>query len=93
MASRTLITGKKRGGGEEEEVGASGIAYTNTGWKTSIHHTIFFPHSSVVTQEELMQRLLDHLSGRLQVSEAQLREEMARKVSGGATILCVNMLS
>ena len=29
----------------------------------------------------------------LLTSEAQLREEMAMKVSGGATILCVNVLS
>ena len=55
-------------------------------------HTIFL-HYSVVTQEELEHRLLDQLSERLQASEAQLREEMARKVSGGATILCVDVLS
>ena len=53
-------------------------------------HTIF-PHCSVVTQEELEHRLLDQLSERLQTSEAQLREEMGRKVSGGAMILCVYM--
>ena len=45
----------------------------------------YFP-CSVVTQEELEHRLLDQLSERLQASEAQLREEMARKVSGGVTI-------
>ena len=56
-------------------------------------HTIFFPHYSVVTQEELEHRLLDQLSERLQASEAQLREEMARKVSSGATILSGNVLS
>ena len=83
MASRTLITGKEGGGGEKEEVGASGIAYTNTGRKTSIHHTIFFLHCNVVTREELEHRLLDQLSEKLQVSEVQLREEMARKVSDG----------
>ena len=44
----------------------------------------------MVTQEELEHRLL---SERLQASEAQLREEMARKVSDGATILSVNVLS
>ena len=49
------------------------------GWKTSIHHTIFFLHCSVVTQEELEHRLLDHLSEKLQASEAQLREEMAKQ--------------
>ena len=49
-------------------------------------HTIFLLHCSVVTQEELEHRLLDQLSERLQASEAQLREEMARKVSGGTTI-------
>ena len=43
-------------------------------------------HCSVVTQEELEHRLLDQLSEGLQASEAQLREEMARKVSGGATM-------
>ena len=53
-------------------------------------HTIFL-HCSIVTQEELEHRLLDQLSERLQASEAQLREEMARKVSGGATILSVYM--
>ena len=47
----------------------------------------------IVTQEELEHRLLDQLSERLQASEAQLREEMARKVNGGAMILCVNVLS
>ena len=56
-------------------------------------HTIFFPHCNVVTDEELEHRLLDQLSERLQVSEAQLREEMARKVNGGAMILCVDVLS
>ena len=91
MASRTLITGEEGGGGEEK-VGASVVANTNTGCSTRLHHTIFFPHS-VVSQEELEHRLLDQLSERLQASEAQLREEMARKVSDGATILCVNMLS
>ena len=53
---------------------------------TKLRHTIFSLHCSVVTQEKLEHRLLDQLSERLQVSEAQLREEMARKVSGGATI-------
>ena len=48
--------------------------------------TIFSPHCSVVTLEELEHRLLDQLSERLQASEAQLREEMARMVSGGATM-------
>ena len=56
-------------------------------------HTIFFLHCSVVTQEELEHKLLDQLSERLQVSKAQLREEMARKVSGGVTIHSVNVLS
>ena len=56
-------------------------------------HTIFSLHCSVVTQEKLEHRLLDQLSEKLQASEAQLREEMARKVSGGATIFSVNVLS
>ena len=47
----------------------------------------------MVTQEELEHRLLDQLSERLQASEAQLREEMPRKISGGATIFSVNVLS
>ena len=47
----------------------------------------------MVTQEKLEHRLLDQLSERLQASETQLREEMARKVSGGATILSVNVPS
>ena len=37
------------------------------------------------SHSELEQRLLDQLSERLQASVAQLREEMAGKVSGGAT--------
>ena len=92
MASQTLITGEEGGGGEEK-VGASCVASTNTGCSTRLHRTIFFPHCGVDTQEKLEHRLLDQLSERLQVSEAQLREEMGRKVSGGAIILCVNVLS
>ena len=61
---------------------------------TRFCHTTFFPHCSVVTQEELEHRLLDQLSEGLQASEAQLREEMARKVSGGVTIfVCHHCMS
>ena len=61
---------------------------------TKLCHTIFSLHCSVVTQEELEHRLLDQLSERLQASEAQLREEMARKVSGGATtFVCCHCMS
>jgi len=42
----------------------------------------------VVTQEELERRLMDQLNERLQASEAQLRQEMARKARETSQLAC-----